>query len=63
MKRWMQKLKELPRWKRDIIGSTACFGSLFVMLLLGVMEEYALVLTIPFMMFFAWLCPETWSGK
>lgn len=55
MKRWIQKLKELPRWKGDIIGSTACFGSLFVMLFLGVMEEYALVLTIPFMMFFAWL--------
>ena len=63
MKRWIQKLKELPRWKGDIIGSTACVGSLFVMLFLGVMEEYTLVLTIPFMMFFAWLCLETWSGK
>ena len=59
----MKKRRELPRRTRDVIGPCVGFGGLLSMMLLSASEEYALLLSFPFMLFYMWLCPETWSGR
>lgn len=58
----MKRLLELPRKWRDLIGGVTVLSALA---LGGVLfgSEGALVFVLPFVIFFAWLCPETWGGK
>ena len=46
-----------------MIGPCVGFGGLLSLMLLSASEEYALLLSFPFMLFYMWLCPETWSGR
>ncbi len=63
MKKWLKKLKQLPRRKRDIIGISTALGVELGLILLGFEETTVLVLSFPAFAFFMWLCPELWSGK
>ena len=58
----MKRLLKLPRKKRDIIGGlTVGVGFVVNFLIWG--PDGVLIAMIPFVIFFAWLCPETWGGK
>ena len=58
----MKRLLKLPRKRRDLIGGvTGLIGFIVSFLLLG--PNIAPVGMLPFAIFFAWLCPETWDGK
>ena len=57
----MKRLRKLPRAYRDLIGGFTVLGGLFIFLvLLG--DIGALILSLPLVMFFVWLCPELWGG-
>lgn len=58
----MKKLSNLPRRTRECIG-IAVLLSFVLIILLSDTEEYRLLLSIAPVVFFAWLCPELWSGK
>ncbi len=59
----VEKLEQLPRQKRDIIGISTALGVELGLILLGFEETTVLVLSFPAFAFFIWLCPELWSGK
>ena len=48
-------MRKLSRRKRESIGA--------VVVLAGSDESLTLLGSIPFIAFFAWLCPELWQGK
>ena len=57
----MKKLKNLPRKQRNIIGSVVSLGG--ILTIVCFFQDDGLLLTLPFVFFFVWLCPELWSGK
>ena len=59
----MKKLSNLPRRTRERVGIIVLLISLILIILLSDTEEYRLLLSIAPVMFFAWLCPELWSGQ
>lgn len=59
----MKRLLKLPRKYRNIIGCTTVLGGMGIYALLGLGEEWTLLLSVPLVLFFAWLCPELWDGK
>ena len=59
----MKKLSNLPRRTRERIGIAVLLVSFALIILLSDTEEYRLLLSIAPVMFFAWLCPELWSGQ
>ena len=57
-------MRKLSRRKREGIGAVVVLaGILAVRLLTGGDESLTLLGSIPFIAFFAWLCPELWQGK
>ena len=57
----MKKLKNLPRKQRNIIGASVSLGG--ILAIACFFQDDGLLLTLPFVFFFVWLCPELWSGK
>ena len=57
----MKKLKNLPRKQRNFIDSIVSLGGILAVAYF--FQDDGLLLTLPFAFFFAWLCPELWSGK
>lgn len=57
-------MRKLSRRKRESIGAVVVLaGILAVRRLTGGDESLILLGSIPFVAFFAWLCPELWQGK
>ena len=57
-------MRKLSRRKRESIGAVVVLaGILAVRRLTGGDEALTLLGSIPFIAFFAWLCPELWQGK
>ena len=59
----MKKLSNLPRRTRECIGIAVLLVSFVLIILLSDTEEYRLLLSVAPVVFFAWLCPELWSGQ
>ena len=57
-------MRKLSRRKREDIGAVVVLaGILAVRRLTGGDASLTLLGSIPFIAFFAWLCPELWQGK
>ena len=63
MKKWLKKLKQLPRRKRDIIGISTALGVELGLILLGFEETTVLVLSFPAFAFFMWLSRSCGAGN
>ena len=59
----VKRLPDLPRRTRERIGIAMLVLSMVLIILLCDTEEYRLLLSVPAVTFFAWLCPELWSGQ
>lgn len=57
-------MRKLSRRKRESIGAVVVLAEILaVRRLTGGDEPLTLLGSIPFIAFFAWLCPELWQGK
>ena len=57
----MKRLLKLPKKWRNLIGSVVALAGVLGTAFVG--GDASLILTLPFVGFFVWLCPELWSGE
>ena len=57
----LKNLLKLSKKWRNIIGSTVTLGG--ILTIVYFFQSDGLLLTLPFVFFFVWLCPELWNGK
>ena len=59
----MKRLRRMPRKYRDWIGGLVAFCGTVLSRLLTGSETAAMLMALPFVLFFVWLGPELWAGK